>query len=379
MATIEENLELIAENSQTIASDLSEIKTNLGLSSSSSLEDIVDKSERVVEPTGIINITENGTVDVSDYASANVNVPSSGGTYQTKTITPTTSSQTITPDTGYDALSQVNVNAVTSSIDNNIQASNIKKDVTILNVTGTYEGSGGGGEENAIIDGSLSPTRTSVSEDKILYTLLTKVPMIDTSRWTSGAYLFHSCKNLAVIPNINTSEMTTMAYFLNGCSELESIPLLNTSKCANMNYFVRNCLKLKTFPQLDTSKVTSVSYMFAGDTSLEEIPLLDFSSVTSGVPTMISSGMNALTTLGGFKDYGEAFTTSAAENYSSYDLILSYANNLTHDSLMNVINNLYDIKTKGCHNQRLSLGSTHLAKLTAAEIAIATNKGWNVN
>lgn len=34
---------------------------------------------------------------------------------------------------------------VTSSIDSNIQAGNIKKDVTILGVTGTYEGSGGGG------------------------------------------------------------------------------------------------------------------------------------------------------------------------------------------------------------------------------------------
>ena len=34
---------------------------------------------------------------------------------------------------------------VTSTIDSNIQAGNIKKDVTILGVTGTYEGSGGGG------------------------------------------------------------------------------------------------------------------------------------------------------------------------------------------------------------------------------------------
>ena len=32
---------------------------------------------------------------------------------------------------------------VTSAIDSNIQAENIKKDVTILGVTGTYEGSGG--------------------------------------------------------------------------------------------------------------------------------------------------------------------------------------------------------------------------------------------
>lgn len=51
---------------------------------------------------------------------------------------------------------------------------------------------------------------------------------------------------------------------------------------------------------------------------------------------------------------------------------------LTHDSLMNVINNLYDIKSKGVKPQTLQLGNTNKAKLTAEEIAIATNKGWNV-
>ena len=57
---------------------------------------------------------------------------------QSKTVTPTTSSQTITADTGYE-LASVTINPVTSSIDSNITADNIKKDVTILGVTGTLE------------------------------------------------------------------------------------------------------------------------------------------------------------------------------------------------------------------------------------------------
>ena len=61
---------------------------------------------------------------------------------ETATVTPTTSQQIITPTgTGKNALTSVTVNAVTSAIDNNIQAENIKKDVSILGVTGTYEGS----------------------------------------------------------------------------------------------------------------------------------------------------------------------------------------------------------------------------------------------
>lgn len=58
---------------------------------------------------------------------------------ETKTVTPTTSQQTIVPTgTGKNALTQVTVNAVTSAIDQNIVASNIKNGVTILGVTGTY-------------------------------------------------------------------------------------------------------------------------------------------------------------------------------------------------------------------------------------------------
>ena len=55
-----------------------------------------------------------------------------------KTVTPTTSAQTITPTSGK-YISKVEVGAVTSAIDSNIVAENIKKDVTILGVTGTLE------------------------------------------------------------------------------------------------------------------------------------------------------------------------------------------------------------------------------------------------
>ena len=53
-------------------------------------------------------------------------------------ITPSTNSQHFEAEKGY-AYSEVNVSAVTSSIDNNIKAENIKKDVTILGVTGIVE------------------------------------------------------------------------------------------------------------------------------------------------------------------------------------------------------------------------------------------------
>lgn len=58
---------------------------------------------------------------------------------QSKPVTPTTQQQIIEPDAPtYNGLSQVTVAGVTSAIDSNIQASNIKSGVTILGVQGTY-------------------------------------------------------------------------------------------------------------------------------------------------------------------------------------------------------------------------------------------------
>lgn len=59
---------------------------------------------------------------------------------ETKTITPTTSQQVITPSQNKNAITEVTVNAVTSAIDSNIQAENIRSGVTILGVQGTYSG-----------------------------------------------------------------------------------------------------------------------------------------------------------------------------------------------------------------------------------------------
>ena len=53
-------------------------------------------------------------------------------------ITPSTNSQHFEPAEGF-AYGEVNVSAVTSNIDSNIKAENIKKDITILGVTGTVE------------------------------------------------------------------------------------------------------------------------------------------------------------------------------------------------------------------------------------------------
>lgn len=79
----------------------------------------------VPQPTGSITITENGEdIDIAQYATATVNVPN-----------PSTGKLEIT------GTAEVDVTAYASAqvVDANLIAENIKKDVTILGVTGTYE------------------------------------------------------------------------------------------------------------------------------------------------------------------------------------------------------------------------------------------------
>lgn len=76
-------------------------------------------------------------------------------------------------------------------------------------------------------------------------------------------------------------------------------------------------------------------------------------------------------------DYCFSFDKSLADitgtpNFKA-SLDLHYCTNLTHDSLMIIINGLQTVTGK-----TLTLGTENIAKLTDAEKQIATDKGWTL-
>ena len=117
------------------------------------ISDGLAKEFTLITPTGTKNITENGTdIDVTAYASANVAVPGPTGNvsitengenidiaqYATATVNvpnPSTGKLEITGTAEVDVTNY----AAAQVVDANLIAGNIKKDVTILGVTGTYE------------------------------------------------------------------------------------------------------------------------------------------------------------------------------------------------------------------------------------------------
>ena len=205
---------------------------------------------------------------------------------------------------------------------------------------------------------------------------LKTIPALNTSNVVSMDETFFKCSSLETIPMLDTSKVIGMGRMFYGCSSLETIPTLDTSKVTGMSYMFADCLSLKAIPALDTSNVDSMWAMFAGCSSLETIPMLDASGIKEiyGMFEKCSS----LTTFGGLKNLGKSYSYKKASGYTAYILDLSYSPLLTHESLMNVINNLYNLKSIQVKTQKLKIGETNKAKLTAEEIAIATNKGWSV-
>ena len=201
---------------------------------------------------------------------------------------------------------------------------------------------------------------------------LTAIPPMDTKNVTNTGGMFKNCTSLTAIPPMDTKNVTDMHGWMGGmfegCSSLTAIPPMDTKNVTDMRSLFEGCSSLTTIPQLNTSSVKRTGYMFNDCSSLTSIPLLDFSSVTE-IGYMFGFGfLNKLTDLGGFKDL--------KANASSY--FLDRVPNATVESLMNVINNLYDLTANGLSGKTINFGTTNLNKLTDEQKAVAINKGWTL-
>ena len=269
--------------------------------------------DEYIIPSGEININSNGTYDVTDKASANVNIPEK--VLGTKTITS---------------------NGIYKAADDNLDGYSEVEVAT------------GGVDINEYFKPTIQGGYAYTWRDSFIKF---RSPLIVEG--TNGRYMFNDYAFDTAPELIGAEKLTSASEMFYSGNRLKYVQDFDTSNVIYMNSMFQNCSNLVTVPKLNASKVKNVTNMF---------------NVCSN-----------LTNLGGLENLGQAYDTTKSANYSSYKLDLSTCKKLTHDSLMNVINNLYDIKSKGCNPQSLVLGSTNLAKLTSEEVAIATEKGWNVS
>lgn len=219
------------------------IRSKTGTTASLTLDAMASEISNIsmgITPTGTLEITDTNLTDVTSYANAQV-------------------------------------------VDSNLIADNIKKDIAILGITGTYEGEGG----------STNTLKKLLDNTKSCYYLFYKYQGIsvedlisynDTENITNMGDMFANCNNLQTIPLLNTRKVTNMVSMFVGCTNLQTIPELNTSRVTNMAYMFQNCKNLQTIDLTSMDKCTSTSntsYMCGSCYSLTKFIIRTMTKVPS--------------------------------------------------------------------------------------------------
>ncbi len=197
-------------------------------------------------------------------------------------ITPSTTAQTITPSSGHDGFSTISVGAVTSAIDSNITAGNIKKDVSILGVTGTYESA------------SFSVINREVSDSGVYQMPANSFTFTLPSNATdmkSGAlsHAFYECVGLtsADLSSLNTigvSGSNAMDHAFNGCPHLISVDLSGLTSIQGYEALKNAFEGCTSLVSVDLSNLTTVSVgggMTMAFAACSDLSSVDLSNLTT--------------------------------------------------------------------------------------------------
>lgn len=279
---------------------------------------------------------------------------------QEKEVTPTRNVQEITPDTGYTGLSKVTVKGYVPKVANKTITSN-----------GVYSAEEEGLDGYDIVKVETSGVDINDYFDKNIIggTYTNPGWKQNIKRWRSPLYV---------------AEGTNTAYMFRDFPFDETVlpEVIFPSNEVNLYQMFYNANKLKEIPWLiNITAKPSMPSAFQGCSALVKLNKINCEKVTN-ISAAINNTSN-LTDFGGFENIGKAYLTTDSQNYIYYTISMNSGSKLTEQSLINTLNGLYDIKTKGCKPQKVVLGNANLAKLTSEEgqtaLSNAQAKGWTIS
>lgn len=219
---------------------------------------------------------------------------------------------------------------------------------------------------------SVTDMSYAFSDSKAYY-----IESFDTSSVTDMYYAFdHS--SIYKAPELSTSSVTNMSYMFSYCKNLYYVPQYDMSNVTNITSMYSNCEKLTKIPYMNCSKATKLTSIVSGCYNLTEIGIIECGSVTDVLRmfgySATTENYSRVTTLGGFRNLGSQSSLSGTNDISFIGVLA----NLTKESVLNVLNNLYDRASAGYSVLTLKMHANHLNMLSDEEKAIATNKGWTL-
>lgn len=224
-------------------------------------------------------------------------------------VTPKDYAQTIIATGGVDGYSPVNVSAVTSSIDKNITAENIKKDVVILGVTGSYEGSGGSETKFGLgIDSFIGDVSSGTLQAPTLEETDLVFSGVTDLGFNALAYAFYG-KGVTSIsfPNlVNCSSYQGLGHAFTSCQLLSSVSFPNLTTISGNSAFVEAFGNISSgnkslsisMPELTTiSGQYAMDYVFTSNNDLKSLSLPKLTTIGNYSCRSMCSYCNYLTSV----------------------------------------------------------------------------------
>ena len=173
-----------------------------------------------------------------------------------------------------------------------------------------------------------------------------------------------------------------------GYSYVKPIKIKGNAQRIFYNYSGTEYPKNIDFSEIDTSKAYNSEYYsmwFRYGTNITTVPDMGIPALP-GYPDMYANMPNLHTIVIVRSNENTMFTGTFAscpklenitfEGTIGQNISFSGCNELTHDTLVHIIEHLKDYGETATHT--LTIGSTNLAKLSDTEKAIATQKGWTL-
>lgn len=229
---------------------------------------------------------------------------------QTKTVIPSTIEQVIEPDENYNGLTSVTVNAVDNTIDANIVANNIRKDITILGVTGTLDVGIDTSDADALANDIVVGKTAYVDNEKVTGTLnIVSSP----NEFTSGA---------TVSTNIESSSLVLST-------------TNNTRQVIDSNVMMRFSA---TYDSVATAIGLTADKILTGNTILgiegtADVGIIPDITIPSG-----EYGLETLTSGEADNDIGYKFFTDANTQSKFYETGSIVETHITNSKLADILN-----------------------------------------